>query len=80
MKTVQIDNVYTLQAVLDAASLFAESCYHVRIGRYGFAHDVGTRVTFVPCEGNETPTGWSTLEHDFSEMCSFVRRLWDIYH
>ena len=74
-KTIQIKDVYSWSDLVAQLPFCAESVYSIKMGTYGFLHDVGTEIVLTL---SSNPTGWETVKADFQQAVKHCQDCWNM--
>ena len=76
-KQIRIVDIYDYKELMAILPFNSENIYHIKIGRYGYLHDVGTEIILTPING-EKPTGWKSLKSDFNKEVKRCHDIWKL--
>ena len=76
-ETIVVRDVYDYGELMKTIPFGCEELYHIRVGKYGFLHDVGTEIVLEKTHG-ETPCGWDALESDLGNQVAEIREIWKL--
>lgn len=73
--TIIITDVYTMEDLMTRVPFYAQDTMTIKVGTYGYLHDVGTVVTLIK---TQEPTGWDILQHDLKEAVETCKTAWKL--
>lgn len=74
---IVIEDVYSWEELESLIPYGAEYIYNISIDKYGYLHDVGTKIVLTLCRNGEEPQGWKTAKSDFEKIVENCKWCWE---